>query len=77
MHQHTEEYYFRSSYFFESLTSIVDSLNQLDLVSMEPEIKELLGDMSTLILKREIKEKNTQDTDYLLAGKMKLIKALI
>jgi len=77
VHLHTEEYYFRSNYFFESLTSIVESLNQLDLVGMESEIKELLRDMSTLILKREIKEKNTQDTDHLLAGKMKLIKALL
>lgn len=29
------------------------------------------------ILDREIKEKNTQDTDYLLLGKMKLLKSLL
>ena len=41
------------------------------------DIQKLMFELAEEILHREIKEKNTQDLDDLLLGKMKLLKVLL
>lgn len=56
---------------------IIDNQSIQDFENLEPHCESLIKELALNILNREIKEKNTQDTDFLLLGRMKLLKSLL
>ena len=71
------QYESRCNQFYEGLTQIIDILTIDDIRSMEKLLVQMIQDLGKFIFTREIREKNTNDTDHLLVGKMKLLKSLL
>lgn len=72
-----DHYESRCPNYFEGLTALIETVHQPDLLPLQKLIESLIFRLSDEILKREIKEKNTQDIDHLLKGKMQLLKVLL
>lgn len=63
--------------FYEGLTYIIESLAPGDIQGLKAQLETLILDLAQFIYKREIKEMDTHQTDNLLIGKMRLLRALL
>jgi len=73
----TELFQERSSLFFENLSLMIESQPQPIFAELQQPCEALIFKLSDFIRTREIRERNTQDTDYLLRGRMLILRALL
>ncbi|CDW78729.1 UNKNOWN [Stylonychia lemnae] len=73
----TQNHELRCTNFFEGLMHIIDNQAPQEINTLEIPCKDLIFKLASFIQEREIREKNTQDTDFLLIGKMKILKVLL
>jgi hypothetical protein len=56
---------------------MIDFQGVEEFAGLQQQCEALIQELSQFVLAREIRERNTQDTDHLLIGKMRLLKSLL
>lgn len=75
--QETNKFENRSSQYYEGLSNLIEALTPQDVEGLKEEFLKLITELTIFISERDIKEKNTTEVDFLLQGKMQLLKALL
>lgn len=67
----------RSLQYYDGLTGILEILSKEDIGHLREPFHQMIKETAQFVYQREIVERNTNDIDYLLAGRMKILRVLL